>query len=323
MILAFAIIAMSGVVIGVIYSKFDVELKRSAQRPRHAATTSFARASCSWQRRSPGHRQHAETQVPHRPDQPDDYPHHLRPALFHQRHALPGRYQPAHGVESSHYGIMLRQRGWRPLPFDALANLQADLPGKNIVQHWWAVDASDTRDVVPHRRRRQCPVPPKDASLPAASNPSRAPVRRPADDTGAAALARGPHPDSGPARIFSARGILGLSPGESRLSPIANVLGPDFKELEDGKTQIIYLARQIADRLQVKRGEWVSVGGINLQVAGLYDSAEFDQRVLSLSGEPLAPLNYTSGELDTSGRRLDDSNSMQALELDCLPANRK
>jgi hypothetical protein len=52
-----------------------------------------------------------------------------------------------------------------------------------------------------------------------------------------------------------------------------------------------------------------------LQVAAVFNADEFDQRVLTLSGEPLAPLKYSSGALDAGGRRLDDS-AVESLDLD-------
>jgi hypothetical protein len=116
--------------------------------------------------------------------------------------------------------------------------------------------------------------------------------------------------------IYPAQAALGLSPGEARLSPIADVIGPDkFARLEKGERNIIYLSQIIAEQLKVNEGDKIKVGGIDLQVAGIFDAAEFDRRVATLSGEPIAPLKYVSGMLDAGGRTLSD-NALESLDLD-------
>jgi ABC-type antimicrobial peptide transport system permease subunit len=117
-------------------------------------------------------------------------------------------------------------------------------------------------------------------------------------------------------KVFASQAVLGLSPGESRLSSIAKVIGTEkFGRLENGEQNIIYLSSAIADQLKVKEGDKVKIGGIELQIAGIFDADDFDQRVTTLSNEPLAPLKYSSGGLDASGRRLDN-NEAESLDLD-------
>ena len=96
----------------------------------------------------------------------------------------------------SHSGIMLRQRGWRGMPGDALANLSSVLGQKQLVCRWWNVNPSEPRDQV------NLVAPGVDGAAP---------------------------------KILPMQAILGLSPGESALSPIADVLGKDeFARLESG-----------------------------------------------------------------------------------------
>src|SRR5205807_3073033 len=123
-------------------------------------------------------------------------------------------------------------------------------------------------------------------------------------------------------RVFPAQAVLGLSPGESALAPegrasvVAEVIGPSkFSRLERGEENVIYLPDSAADRLGVREGDTVKLGGIDLIVAGLYDPDEFDQKALTLSGEPIAPLNYKSGALDAGGKSMAEEGDSQSLDL--------
>src|SRR5207248_4721325 len=158
----------------------------------------------------------------------------------------------------------LRQRGYRPMPNEVLDNLRPLLGRKQMVERWWNVSAWDPKDQV--------------NLVAGETNP----------------------------RVFGCQAILGLSPGESQLSPqIAQVIGPEkFARLERGEQHIVYLSRPIADTLQVREGDTVRAGGIDLKVAAIFDPDAFDERVLTLSGDPLAPLKYMPGELDSGGRAL-------------------
>src|SRR5439155_17420751 len=59
----------------------------------------------------------------------------------------------------------------------------------------------------------------------------------------------------------------------------------------------------------------VRIGGIDVKVAGTFDANAFDQKVLSLSGEQVAPLRYLTGAVDASGRRLEDT-AAESLDLE-------
>jgi ABC-type lipoprotein release transport system permease subunit len=111
--------------------------------------------------------------------------------------------------------------------------------------------------------------------------------------------------------------FLGLTPGESQLSKIADVIGAEkFARLEKGERDIIYLPRTIAESLKVSEGDAVRAGGISLKIAGIFDPAGFDKNVSTLSGDPLAPLKYAAGALDADGRQLSDVSAAESFSLD-------
>ena len=105
--------------------------------------------------------------------------------------------------------------------------------------------------------------------------------------------------------------LLGLSPGESQVSDVAEVIGPDkFAPLDrDPAAKVIYLSTTTARDLDVAEGGTVDLGGTELRVAGLYDPDLFDQRATLLSGESMAPLKYTRDALDAGGKRLSDGGA--------------
>ncbi|WP_428938316.1 FtsX-like permease family protein [Fontivita pretiosa] len=280
-ILAFAIIFMSIVVISVVYGKFDTELKRIRSGRGSATIASFARASVLLSAVLLGIANMRRRR--------------FRTALTSITIVLitfavlcftsAARYLdtttlPA-GVQTSHFGVMLRQRGFRQMPPAVVQSLRpviANTVGdRRIVERWWNVNAGDPREMIN--------------------------------------IVAGGHHDGNPPRVAAVAAVLGLSPGESELSKIDEVIGESFQRLENGETQIVYLSRTTAEQIGVKVGDRVDVGGIELSVAGIYDSEEFDHNVFMLSGEPLAPLKYSSGALDAGGRRLDDT-AVESLDLD-------
>jgi hypothetical protein len=294
-ILAFAIIFMSLVVISVVYGRFDTELKKIRSGRGSAQSASFARASVLMSAVTMGIANMRRRK--------------FRTALtsitivlitfavlaftsasrFLDTTTLPT------GEAASHPGIMLRQRGFRPMPQIVVNNLKAVLGPQEVVERWWNVNAGDPKDQLHVVHVPQ----PKETAV--ASAGSAAPALQVAKP-----------------KIFATQAVLGLSPGESRLSPeIAHILGDRaFKRLEDGETNIIYLSRIIAEQLGISQpGAKVLMGGIELEVASIFDAAAFDQRVITLSGESIAPLKYSAGALDAGGRKLSDVNS-DALDLD-------
>jgi len=173
----------------------------------------------------------------------------------------------ATGELTRHPGLMLRQRGYRPMSPVTVENLRPLLPpDARLVERWWNVDANEPKQHT--------------------------------------------HVEAPSGKVFAAQAVLGLSPGESELSAIADVIGRDkLAPLESGAPNVIFLPRDAAAELNVREGDTVRLAGHALEVAGVFDPAAFDDRVLALSGEPLAPLHYTVRALDAGGRELRNTEA--------------
>ncbi len=282
-ILAFAIIFMSLVVISVVYSKFDTELKRIRSGRGTVEGVTIARASVLMSAVMLGIANMRKRK--------------FRTALTSITIVLitfavlcftsSSRYLDtstmATGIASRYSGIMLRQRGFRPMSDQMLMNLRASLDDlyhrQNrtdhplIVEHYWNVNAFDPQDQIHIIGENH-----KQVALPA---------------------------------------LLGLSPGESQLSSIGEVIGQTkYDELEkDPNATVIYLSSVTAEQLGASEGSVVDIGGIDLTVAGVFDADVFDQKLTLLSGEGIAPLKYVRDALDAGGKRLQDTGA-DDLDLD-------
>lgn len=271
-ILAFAIILMSGVVMWVIYSRFDTELKRIRSGRGTSEGASFARASVLMSAIMLGIANMRKRK--------------FRTALtsitivlitfavlcFTSASRFVGTTALPTGVESSHPGLMLRQRGFRPMPPLVLDNLTAALGKESrFAQRWWNVNPWDPNE--------QLHI-----------------------VAGGGAGAGG-----APARVFAAQALLGLTAEEADVSAIADVIGKEKFARLATEQNLIFLSDAIAEQLRVKEGDTVKIAGRDLTVASVFNADTFDQRVVTLSGESLAPLKYSSGALDAGGRRLADS----------------
>jgi ABC-type lipoprotein release transport system permease subunit len=282
-ILAFAIIFMSIVVISVVYGKFDSELKRIRSGRGVVEGATIARGSVLMSAVILGIANMRKRR--------------FRTFLTSLTIVLitfavlcftsASRYLETStlptGIISQYSGVMIRQRGFRPMTEQTLMDVSAaidDLYRRQnrtdrplLVQRWWNVNPADPQDQIHIVFSKTAQV-----AVPA---------------------------------------MLGLSPGESQLSDIASVIGPDkFKLLDqDAHASIIYLSSILADQLGVKEKDVVDVGGIDLTVAGIFDADAFDQKVTMLSGEGLAPLKYVRDALDAGGRRLQDTGA-DDLSLD-------
>ena len=275
-VLAFAIIFMSVVVIGVVYQKFDAELKRIRSGRAAAEGTSLARTSvlmaavvlgiANMRRRKFRTVLTSTTVV---------LVTFAVLCFTSASRYLDSRTLPT-GVPTHYSGVMVRQRGFRPMTGQLVSNLTAaldELYGRQgrrdrptVVQRWWNVNPADPQDQVHVLKSKTAVV-----ALPA---------------------------------------LLGLSPGESAVSDVADVIGPGFAALDrDADAQVIYLSTATARDLDVRENDTVDVGGLDLRVAGTYDADAFDQRCAALSGESLAPLKYTRDALDAGGKRLGDSGA--------------
>jgi hypothetical protein len=290
-ILAFAIILMSGIVIGVVYTKFDTELKRIRSGRGVAEATSFARASVLASAVTLGIANMRKRR--------------FRTALtsitivlitfavlcFTSASRYVGTTSLPTGVATSHSGIQLRQRGFRPMPGPIVPNVQAVIGDEKvrIVERWWNLSPTDVKEQVHITAETAAKYPPM--------SDDRMRFR-------------------GLSRSVTVQALLGLSPGESELSKIGDVIGAaKFARLENGETKIIFLPDSIATQLVVHEGDRVRMGGIELEIAGIFDADRFDREVKTLSGEPLTPLKYSSGQLDAGGERLDQSTG-ESLDLD-------
>ncbi len=319
-ILAFAIIFMSIVVIWVVYGKFDTELKRIRSGRGTAPATSFARASVLMSAVLLGIANMRKRK--------------FRTALTSvtvvlitfavlcftsASRTLESTILPT-GITTDKPGLVLRQRGFRPMPEKVLENLRAVLgPKQLIVERWWNINPGDQKDMI-HVVSAPWATPDASASADAsAAMPGRSDQPR-----ARAILAAQTKPAAAP-KVYAVQAMLGLTPGESLATPLKDVHGAapgfdHFARLEKGDQRIVYLPDVMRERLNVKTGDWVKIGGVDLEVAGIYDSNDFDQKMTMLSGEPIAPLKYQSGGLDAGGRKLADSNA-ESLDLDAEGAS--
>jgi hypothetical protein len=259
-ILAFAIIFMSIVVIAVVYGKFDTELKKIRSGRGTAEGASLARASVLMSAVLLGIANMRKRR--------------FRTALTSITIVLitfavlcftsSSKYLdtttlPTGVATNGNHGVMLRQRGFRQMPQGVTESMNAVI-GKDyhLVERWWNIQASEPKDQIaiyassPSPRTRGEGRGEGSCANSRLSTRDRTPHPNPLPSTG-----RG---DSSlePPRIVAMQAMLGLSPGESRLTRVAEVLGPEkFARLEKGETSIIYLASTVSNQLKVKEGDRV------------------------------------------------------------------
>ena len=149
-VLAFLIIFMSSIVIWVVYRKFDVELKRlrSSRGAPAGDGAGVARGSVVMSAVLLGianmRRRRFRTILTS-----------LTIVLitftvlcFTSSQSYIGTTSYPTGISSSHPGIEIRQRSFRPMTGPVVQNLAALLgPGQRIVEQWWNVSAADPRDL--------------------------------------------------------------------------------------------------------------------------------------------------------------------------------
>jgi ABC-type lipoprotein release transport system permease subunit len=277
-ILSFAIILMSCLVIGVVYSKFDVELKRLRSGRGVAPGSSFASAGVMMSAVLLGIANMRKRKFRTLLTSITIVLITFAVLCFTSSTHYVGTTTTPTGVAASHPGIMLRQRGYRPIPpilpaqlRTVLADPELKIGNINVVERWWAVSAAEPKEQF---------------NL------------------------------VGPKRTLAVPAVLGLSPGESALSKIGEIVGSaQFARLENGERNLIYLSSATADSLGVKQGDRVRLGGIDLEVAGVFDANRFDREVTTLSGESIAPLRYSAGQVDANGKPIDDT-AVESLEVE-------
>ncbi len=277
-ILAFAIIAMSVLVILVVYGKFDAELKRLSSGRGNVQAASFANAAVFFSAIILGIANMRRRKMRTLLTSVTIVLITFVVLWFTSSTRYLGQTALPLGIASSHPGFLLRQRGFRPMQpivVDQLRAVLADpalqIDPPRLVQRWWAASAADPREQY-------------DLS-------------------------------AGASRRIGVLAVLGLTPGESSLSQIGQVIGPaKFAALERGRSDVIFLSDAIADQLHAHEADTVRLSGIDLRVAGIFSASEFDGQVNLLSGESLAPLKFASGQLDSGGQQMTETTS-QSLDL--------
>lgn len=101
------------------------------------------------------------------------------------------------------------------------------------------------------------------------------------------------------AEQFAFRGVLGLPPGEDKLSGIDSVL-PDWQRF--AKEGGCYLADATAKQMGVKPGDTIVVRGFDLVVRGVYDRIQLEDRIKMLDGQRILPFDYAKQEQDWTNR---------------------
>lgn len=273
-ILSFAIIFMSIVVIAVVYQKFDSELKKIRSGRGTSEGANFLRASVLTNAVMLGIANMRKRKIRTTLTATTIVLITFAVLVFASASSFRSTKSLPTGVSSDHPGLLLRQRGYRPMPIDIVSELGVIFPKAQIVERWWNTNAGD----------------PNEMNLIVAEGAAR--------------------------KTLGLQALLGLSPGESKLSRITDAIAPEkFARLENGETDIIYLSSDSAKQLAVKEGDSVRIGGIALQVAGIFEGADFDRKVSMLSGEPLTPLKYERNALDAGGRSLSD-NAAESITMD-------
>ncbi len=208
-ILAFAIILMSCLVIAVVYGKFDVELKRIRSGRGTAPGASFANTGVMMSAVLLGIANMRKRKFRTLLTSVTIVLITFAVLCFTSSAHYVGTTSIPTGIASSHPGIMLRQRGYRPIPAILAAQLRtvlADpamrLGDAQVVERWWAVSVAEPKE------------------QPISSLPIR-PLRFP--------------------RCLACHPV-------RRLSRIAEVIGPDkFARLENGERNIVYLGLSMAE----------------------------------------------------------------------------
>ena len=297
-ILAFAILFMSGLVIWVVYSRFDTELKRVRSGKTdddmsgaggggggggggHAGGgASFARASVIGQAVMLGIANMRRRRFRTFLTASTIVLITFAVLCFTSSTTYTSVVALPTGETADYPGVMLRQRGYRALPQaleGAVRGVGAELfPDRPIVPRYWNLENGD-----------------ETFALYLESVDADGRVRR-----------------------VPQRGAVGISPGEGELTPLARVVGDAAAgQLQDPTARVVALSRPVAEALAVRAGDALSLSGYDVTVAAVFDPDQYDAQMVSLSGEPIAPLEVSAGMLDAGGRAVTDGGDV-ALGLD-------
>ena len=279
-ILAFAILFMSGLVIWVVYSRFDTELKKvrrgTAADSSSAASNSFARASVIGQAVMLGVANMRRRRFRTFLTAATIVLITFAVLAFTSSTTYTSTTRLPTGEQAEYPGLMMRQRGFRVVPEQLLDGVRAvgdaEFPGRQVVPRYWNLADGDEQFLLY--------------------------LAVEGEDVG------------GGVTVVQQRGAVGISPGESRLTPLERVVGvAAAARLQEPGAAVIALAEPTAAALGAAVGDTVRVGGLALELAGVFDPDAYDSQMTSISGEPVAPLDVSSGLLDAGGRRLTDANA--------------
>jgi hypothetical protein len=312
-ILAFAIIFMSVFVITVVYQKFDAELKKIRSGRGTSEGASFARGSVLTQAVMLGIANMRKRKIRTFLTGTTIVLITFAVLVFASATSFRGTQKLPAGIASDHPGVMMRQRGFRPMEQALVSDLQAVLAGDEV----W-------RKVVEEKNRKRQPGEPEIKAL--ATKPHVGIAERWWNISAAEPNEQvnlvygGPAVNGKPATVVSLPALLGLTAEEAKVSSVEQIIGKEkFAKLAT-RTDVIYLSSDTAKQLGITgEGDKVRVGGFDLEVAGIFDAAEFERKAYTLSGEPIMPLKFESNALDASGKKLSDSGADQ-LELDAESA---
>jgi hypothetical protein len=278
-IMAFGILAMSLLVISMIYSRFSTELKeiRSGRAESSGARTSRSGvlSTAIWLGIANMRKRK------------------LRTALtgtticlitfallcFTSASTYVGLKEYRLSNEVPFKGILIRQPGKRPMPEQTLAYVRSIVgAGKTIIPRYWWCDQWTAEDA---KLKWQIHVR--------------------SETTG---------------RQIALSGAVCLSPEEANVSRIDRVL-PDWARFaEKGGC---YLAAITAEQLGVKPGDSVIIAGRSLELIGVFDSSRGNTELKDLDRTQFMPFNYAALAVDDTQRNLmnvEDENSLQNVVAD-------
>ncbi len=252
-LMSFAIIFMSLLVIGMVYSKFEVSLEELRSGRAEAsgartsrvgvATTAFKLGVANLRKRK------------------------MRTALtgitvvlvtfallcFTSTSNYSGQKELNIGVKPTYQGVLIQQPGLTAMPAGALRLLRYTVSEEyELAPRYWWYNPNET-DWRIHVR----------------------------------------NPETG--NEISLTGGIGISPSEDRVTGIGQML-PNWSRFAEGDA--CYISQLAAERLELGAGDSLIVGGKEVEIAGLYDSSEFDQNVLDLDGQSLMPIDMAMMDAD-------------------------
>jgi hypothetical protein len=91
-------------------------------------------------------------------------------------------------------------------------------------------------------------------------------------------------------KLVELRSGLGLSAIENQFSAIDSVL-KNWAKFADNKS--CYISENVAEKLAIKPGEYISVAGRNLKVIATYNPRDLEQKLTKLDGQSMLPIDYT------------------------------